>query len=157
MFASFLMSKNVPNPAFQMMLAHPDTQGAGTPDYEQSKANFAMISKLRDLEPGTKEYSDTIQDAVKAGVLTKRQIENNAKRSNQSELEHARALAKLAKPEWVVNAADDYAERSPEIARALYAEAQKKLGSQAKKFTGERNLKLIGQIQEIENKKLLLR
>jgi len=157
MTASFLMGKNVPNAAFQMMLAHPDTQAAGTPDYEQSKANFALISKLRELEPGTKEYAATIQDAVKEGVLTKRQIENAAKRSNQSELEHARALAKFSTPEWAVKAADEYAERSPEIARALYAEAEKKLGAQSKKFTGERSLKLLGQIQGIENKKLLLR
>jgi hypothetical protein len=155
--ASFLMGKNAPNPAFQMMMAHPDKMAAGTPDYEASKANFRLISQLRDLEPGSKPYTDAIEQAVKEQLLTKRQIENAAKRSGQTELEHARALAKIATPEWAVKAGEWYAERSPEIALALYAEAQKKLGAESKKFEGQRNLKVLGQIQKIENMKLLLR
>jgi hypothetical protein len=155
--ASFLMGKNAPNPAFQMMMAHPDKLAAGTPDYEVSKANFRLISQLRDLEPGTKQFDSVIEEAVKEQILTKRQIENAAKRSGQTELEHARALAKVSTPEWAVKAGQWYADRSPEIAMALYAEAQKKLGAETKKFVGARKLKVAGQIQQIENLKLLLR
>ena len=155
--ASFLMGKNAPKPGAQIMMAHPDKLASGTPDYEASKANFRLISQLRDLEPGSKPYTDTIEQAVKEQLLTRRQIENAAKRSGQTELEHMRALAKIATPDAIVKAADTYRESSPEIALVLYGEAQKKLGAESKKFGGARNLKALGQIQRIENMKLLLR
>jgi hypothetical protein len=155
--ASFFMGKNAPNPAAQIMMAHPDKQAASAPDYEQSRANYRLISGLRNLEPGSKEYVDEIKRAVDEQILTRQQIANAAKRSNQSELEHMRALAKISTPDAVVAAAETYRESSPDIARALYSEAQSKLYKQAQKFTGQRNLKLLGQVQKIANLKETLR
>ena len=155
MLASFLMGKNAPNEAAQIAMAHPDKQAAGTPDYENAKANFRLISQLRDLQPGTDKYAATLQAAANEHILTHRQIQNAAKRSGQSELEHMRALAKLTTPEGVMAMADSYAEKSPEIANVLYGDLQQRVGKQNKNLGGVDSLRALGQLAN--NKQLTLR
>jgi hypothetical protein len=155
MLASFLMSKNAPNEAAQIAMAHLDKQAAGTPDYENAKANFKLISQLRELEPGSKEYAKVIQDATNEHVLTTRQIQNAAKRSGQTELEHMRALGKLTSLDGLMAMADSYAEKDPVIARVLYGDLRQRAGKENQKLRGSDSLKALG--QRAYNKQLTLR
>lgn len=133
---ALLGGANIPHPGLKVMLSNIEKTNQPR-DYVAAKAQRELMSKLQTIAGDPKLVDETmkaaardasLQAALAAGDMTINDIKNAAIRGTQTEMEHARAIAKIATPEAVVKAADIYAEDSPRIARALYGDAMKKYG-----------------------------